>query len=1195
MTISAPLVSALLCVCTALLPGQKKLNIIVILADDMGFSDIGCYGSEIQTPNLDHLAADGVRLTQFYNTARCCPTRACLLTGLYPHQAGVGWMMSDLKHPGYRGRLNRSCVTMAEVLGASGYSTYMCGKWHVTPKVQPNGPKGNWPLQRGFDRFYGTIHGAGSFFDPNSLTRGNKQISPYADPEYQPKQYYYTDAISDHAVRYVNEHCASAEHRDKPFFMYVAYTAAHWPMHALPKDIAKYKGKYDGGYEPIRKARHERLKKLGLVSSNWNLTQQAASWEAFKHKEWDAVNMEVYAAMVDNMDQGIGRIVAALSKNGQLDNTLLMYMQDNGGCAEGMGRGGKKRRAAKPTLDPMPADELQTNMIPKQTRDGYPVLQGTGVMAGPADTYIGYGRGWANVSNTPYREYKHWVHEGGIATPLVVHWPKGIPSSQNGKLVHEPGHLIDIMATCVAVSGASYPKTFHKGDQAITPMEGLSLAPLFRGEDIQRDALYWEHEGNVAIRVGKWKAVAKFGGYKRDAWELYDMVEDRTETNNLAKQMPARLVELKERWRTFAEKANFLPVHGGRGVRKNANKRKQARKKDKAARPFNGRNLSGWTAKQASKSQWAVAHPAMSEANPKTLERTKGEGPMSLVNLVGGHGPGSDLYTTAKFGDCRIELEVMVAKGSNSGIYVMGEYEIQVLDSFGRKKLGMGDMGAIYGVAIPSTNASRAPGTWQRFRIDFRAPRFDASGKKTKNARFLKIELNGQVVQQNAEAKGVTPGGVSGREAATGPLMFQGNHGPVAYRNIVITPLGKAQATSLAIPKTDEGLPGTGTIRRYGWFQKLWLRKREAWAVSVAADQNALVFLGDSITQGWGDKMGNSFPGVKVANRGISGDTTRGMLVRLESDVLALNPSGVVMLMGTNDLEEKATAESIAGNVRLIIDRLEAHNPKMPIILCKVFPSSASKRRSAKDIRRINKLIAAAVNGDAQVTLLETWKVFANAQGDAKKAEFPDLLHPNKDGYAIWAAALRPILSTHGFVETKPAPFEPAPGFESLFNGKDLTGWGFRQKKTLAKRATFDGKTGSTRRRYIAKNGRLVVTTPAEGRRVQQLWTTREFAEDFVLKLQFRATPNADSGVFIRGRQLQCRDYPLAGPYKGLKNFRPQDWNDLEIVVKGNIAHCTCNGEVLEAAFKVPESGPIGLEGDRGQLEYRRIRIKVSK
>jgi hypothetical protein len=276
-------------------------------------------------------------------------------------------------------------------------------------------------------------------------------------------------------------------------------------------------------------------------------------------------------------------------------------------------------------------------------------------------------------------------------------------------------------------------------------------------------------------------------------------------------------------------------------------------------------------------------------------------------------------------------------------------------------------MGAIYGVAIPSTNASRAPGTWQRFRIDFRAPRFDASGKKTKNARFLKIELNGQVVQQNAEAKGVTPGGVSGREAATGPLMFQGNHGPVAYRNIVITPLGKAQATSLAIPKTDEGLPGTGTIRRYGWFQKLWLRKREAWAVSVAADQNALVFLGDSITQGWGDKMGNSFPGVKVANRGISGDTTRGMLVRLESDVLALNPSGVVMLMGTNDLEEKATAESIAGNVRLIIDRLEAHNPKMPIILCKVFPSSASKRRSAKDIRRINKLIAAAVNGDARM------------------------------------------------------------------------------------------------------------------------------------------------------------------------------------------------------------------------------------
>jgi arylsulfatase A-like enzyme len=239
-----------------------------------------------------------------------------------------------------------------------------------------------------------------------------------------------------------------------------------------------------------------------------------------------------------------------------------------------MGRRGKKSRAEKPSLAPMPATALQTNMIPKQTRDGYPMLQGTGVMAGPADTYNGYGRGWANVSNTPFREYKHWVHEGGISTPLIAHWPKGIPTTQNGKLIHEPGHLIDIMATCVDVAEAEYPETFHAGDRPITPMEGMSLATLFRGGRFLREALYWEHEGNVAIRVDKWKAVAKFAGYKRDQWELYDMVEDRSETENLATKMPGRLAELKARWRSFAEKAHFLPVNGGRGARKKARKKK---------------------------------------------------------------------------------------------------------------------------------------------------------------------------------------------------------------------------------------------------------------------------------------------------------------------------------------------------------------------------------------------------------------------------------------------------------------------------------------------------------------------------------------------------------------------------------------------------------------------------------------------
>jgi hypothetical protein len=257
----------------------------------------------------------------------------------------------------------------------------------------------------------------------------------------------------------------------------------------------------------------------------------------------------------------------------------------------------------------------------------------------------------------------------------------------------------------------------------------------------------------------------------------------------------------------------------------------------------------------------------------------------------------------------------------------------------------------------------------------------------------------------------------------------------------------------------------------------------------------------------------------------------------------------------------------------------------MPIILCQVFPSSASKSRPADQIKKVNQLYAAAVKGDPQVTFIETWPLFANAEGDAKKEEFPDLLHPNKAGYAKWAAAIRPVLATLGFVENEPDNFTPEPGFVSLFNGRDLTGWGYRTNN-------FDGKTTSSEGRYMAKNGRLIVTTPPEGRKIAQLWTTQKFPNDFVLKLEFRATPNADSGVFIRQPQLQCRDYPLAGPYKNLKNYKPQDWNEMVVTVKGNTAYCTCNGEVLEAALKLPPTGPIGLEGDRGQMEYRRIRLQ---
>jgi lysophospholipase L1-like esterase len=418
----------------------------------------------------------------------------------------------------------------------------------------------------------------------------------------------------------------------------------------------------------------------------------------------------------------------------------------------------------------------------------------------------------------------------------------------------------------------------------------------------------------------------------------------------------------------------------------------------------------------------------------------------------------------------------------------------------------------------------------------------------------------------------------------------------------------------LSIPKTDDGLPGAGPIRRQDWFQKVWNTRRGEFLASSPKDKNAVVFLGDSITEGWGGRLREGFPGVKLANRGISGDTTRGMLIRLKDDVLSLDPSAVVMLMGTNDLGDQAEPAVIAGNVKLIIADIHKHNPKTPIVLCLIMPSSASKERPADKIKETNRLYEELAKGDTQITVVDTWTLFANAEGDAKKEEFPDLLHPNDAGYAKWAAGLRPVLATLGFLETTPDEFKPEEGFVSLFNGKDLTGWGFRPsseadrklvegwKKTnpnapawpiIDKAIDFDGQEHSSDGRYVAKNGRLIVVTPTEGRRIQQLWTTKDFPKDFTLRLEFRATPNADSGIFLRSPQLQCRDYPLAGPYKELKNYKPQDWNQIEVVAKGGVARCTCNGEVLEAEFKLPETGPIGLEGDRGQMEYRRIRIKT--
>ena len=418
----------------------------------------------------------------------------------------------------------------------------------------------------------------------------------------------------------------------------------------------------------------------------------------------------------------------------------------------------------------------------------------------------------------------------------------------------------------------------------------------------------------------------------------------------------------------------------------------------------------------------------------------------------------------------------------------------------------------------------------------------------------------------------------------------------------------------LAIPALDDGLPGKGPLRRFTWFNKLWLKKRTAWAKRVDADQGALVFYGDSITQGWGDDFSGAFPGVKTANRGISGDTTRGLLIRLDQDVLTLNPSGIVLLIGTNDIEEVARADAIVSNVELLVQRIRDHNAAIPIILCATFPSDPTKDRGPDLINDLNTRYRAAFKGHPQVRILDTWTLFANASGNAKADEMPDLLHPNKIGYAKWRDALWPMLATYGFVEqATDTDWSPATGYTALFNGRDLTGWGYRptsakdrasatrwQKNNpsapewpfIEEPQNFDGMTTSPDGRFAAINGRLVVTIPPEGRKIQQLWTHTELGEDFELRLEFRATPNADSGIYLRGPQLQCRDFALAGPWKDLPNYRPQDWNEMVILVQGNSFKATCNGDPLPVSFDLPDSGPLGLEGDRGQIVYRRIQYR---
>lgn len=512
----------------------KRPNIVLILADDMGFSDLGCYGSEIETPNIDALAQDGLRFSDFHNSPRCCPSRAALMTGLYSHQAGMGMMTSDYgryPYPAYAGDLSEECVTIAEALKAGGYTTLMTGKWHLTPLSVG---KHNYPLQRGFDRYYGIIDGAASYFDPASLTSRNDPIEVEKDD----KAYYLTNAIGDHAVKFI-EDAASV---DKPFFLYAAFTAGHWPLMAPEETIAKHKGKYAMGWDALREERHRRQLRMGIVRPEWSLTPRdprVPGWELASFHEWEQRRMEVYAAQIDILDQNVGKIVSKLRRLGILENTLICFMSDNGGNFEEMGH--------------IAPDAKRPPFMPYQTKDGLSVVPGNdpAIMPGPATTYASYGIPWGNTSNTPFRLYKHYAHEGGISTPFIVHWPQGL---KRKGITHAIGHEIDLMPTFLDVAGVAYPSVSKTGVLP-PPPEGKSLVPVYEGRMLPERSLFWEHEGNSAVREGKWKLVSRFP----DAWELYDMEQDRTEMHNLADQFPDRVRKMAADYAAWAKRVGAQP------------------------------------------------------------------------------------------------------------------------------------------------------------------------------------------------------------------------------------------------------------------------------------------------------------------------------------------------------------------------------------------------------------------------------------------------------------------------------------------------------------------------------------------------------------------------------------------------------------------------------------------------------------
>ena len=509
---------------------RRRPNILLILADDLGYSDPGCYGGEIETPNIDRLAAGGVRFTQLYSSARCCPSRAAIMTGQHPHKVGMGDMVGARERPGYpgfTGHVSRSATFMPAVMREAGYTTLMCGKWHL-------GDPG--PIERGFDEFYGMLHGFDSYWDSSKYTR-----LPKDRPAIRVREpFYSTDAITDHAINFLGK---ARQNASKPWFMYLAYNSPHFPLHAPKPLIDKYQKVYEQGWDTIREKRFARMKKLALIDRRWKMSPRSLvgpnrvsdinGWADKQNPAWDSIpadrqkdlarRMAIFAAAVDRMDQNIGLVLSDIESRGEIDNTLVMFCSDNGACAE---------------WDPWGFD----------IKSGPDNVLHTGAQLddmGQPGTYHSYGSGWANACNTPWRLYKHYTHEGGISSPTVVHWPSGL-KPKKGSVDNRPWHFIDILPTMAAVAGSKAP----------AECSGADVSAMFAGKPIRHGPLFFEHEGSRAVRDGKWKITAV---YPKGEWELYDIETDRTEQHDLASKHPERVRQMAAEWEAWARANNVLP------------------------------------------------------------------------------------------------------------------------------------------------------------------------------------------------------------------------------------------------------------------------------------------------------------------------------------------------------------------------------------------------------------------------------------------------------------------------------------------------------------------------------------------------------------------------------------------------------------------------------------------------------------